>query len=116
MTGEMPSGEVDHERSIRTDNKWSKLRGAARSENAQNLQRAHADNKVGLLGVSRHREKFTAFIRADGKNKYLGVFDTPELAHAAYLAAKAIHHPTSSLAADFLRANCGNPGHHVPTL
>ena len=48
------------------------------------------EHKVGLLGV--HKEsrsnKFRAQIRVNGKPVALGRFDTPELAHKAYLAAK----------------------------
>jgi hypothetical protein len=42
-----------------------------------------------LKGVARHRNKWKAQIRLDGKLRYLGLFATEEEAHAAYRAAAA---------------------------
>jgi len=39
------------------------------------------------------KSKWKAQIKVNGKGYNLGIFPTPEEAHAAYLAAKAIHHP-----------------------
>lgn len=39
-------------------------------------------------GVSKSHKRFKASIRENGIPKYLGTFDTPEEAHAAYLKAK----------------------------
>lgn len=44
---------------------------------------------TGYKGVSPRRNKFVATRRIDGKRLYLGIFDTPEEAHQAYLNAKA---------------------------
>lgn len=88
MTGKWPAGDVDHKLGHRDDNRWSQIRPATRAENMMNLQGPHRDNKVGLLGVSPCNGRFAAHIRLKGRNKYLGTFDTPELAHAAYLNAK----------------------------
>lgn len=97
VTGRWPAVDIDHERGERDDNRWSKLREATRVENMQNLQGPHRDNKSGFLGVAPAKNRWAAYIRADGKNRYLGSFKTPELAHAAYLAAKAKLHPASTL-------------------
>ena len=45
------------------------------------------------IGVSLHKSsgKFRAMVRINGKQKYLGLFDTPEQASAAYLKAKSAH-------------------------
>lgn len=44
--------------------------------------------KSGLpMGVSQKRGRFTAVRHINGQKLYLGTFPTPELAHAAYLAA-----------------------------
>jgi hypothetical protein len=63
------------------------------SENKLNVRR-HRDNKSGFKGVSLHRPtgKWIAFIMARGKHKYLGLFQTPEAAHARYCeAADELH-------------------------
>lgn len=79
---------VDHVDGDGLNNRRSNLRAASRSQNAMNSG-AHRDNASGYKGVSwlSHRQKWTAWICADGQRNYLGVFDTPEAAHAAYAAA-----------------------------
>lgn len=46
-------------------------------------------NKSGYKGVSWHAggKKWQAHVRIEGVNQYLGLFGTPEEAHAAYCAA-----------------------------
>lgn len=97
QTGEWPQGHVDHRQGIRSDNRPSELRDVTRSGNMQNQRRPHANNKTGYLGVSKFRDKFLAGIRVDGKRKHLGLFDTPELASAAYLSAKRELHGTCTI-------------------
>lgn len=43
------------------------------------------------IGVSNHRNRFLAKIKKEGKQQYLGIYDTPELAFAAYKEAKEAH-------------------------
>lgn len=95
--GEWPSAQIDHRFDDRGDNRLSELRPATRGQNAQNQRRAQANNKCGLLGVSESYGRFRSQIQRDEKNKHLGTFDTPELAHAAYLEAKAKLHPFQTL-------------------
>ena len=45
-------------------------------------------NKARLLGVSPHKNKWRAHLG----RRYLGLFSTPEAAHAAYLTAKTEAH------------------------
>lgn len=97
MTGEWPTQDVDHQKGNRDDNRWKKLREVSREGNMQNLQGAHRDNRSGLLGVAPIRDRFAAYIRADGRNRYLGTFDTAIEAHEAYLAAKRALHPAGTL-------------------
>jgi hypothetical protein len=97
MTGEWPFDEIDHINGVRADNKWQNLRNAPRNINAQNMRRANSINTSGLLGVTRvgpsvgsrrTTEKWAATIKTAGKRKYLGIFDTQEEAHQAYLTEK----------------------------
>ncbi len=89
MTGSFPEQMVDHINGDRQDNRWCNLRAADRSLNNQNLKRAKKSNKAsGLLGVSRCREKWKAEIYCAKKKYHIGVFDTPQLAHEAYVARK----------------------------
>lgn len=97
MTGEFPPGDVDHRDGARANNRWANLRGVTRSVNNQNQRRARKDNRAGLLGVSPNRRKWAASINVDGVKTHLGSFDTPEQAHAAYLAAKREWHPGNML-------------------
>lgn len=94
MIGEWPKDQIDHINGVRDDNRWSNLREATNAENCQNLK-INSNNKSGYMGVSWHAKKgkWKAQISSTGCNKYLGQFTSPEDAHAAYLAAKAIVHP-----------------------
>lgn len=89
MTGELPSEQIDHKNGIRNDNRWDNLRAANYSFNGQNRHKAPSNNHAtGLLGVRRRGKRFMAKIVLNQKTHYLGTFDTPELAHAAYLKVK----------------------------
>lgn len=95
--GRWPAGEIDHIDGDRTDNRMANLRDVATHENHQNMRKARSDNKVGILGVSRHKGRFRAQIQAQGKKRWLGEFDTAEAAHEAYLAAKRQLHSHGTL-------------------
>lgn len=95
--GSWPAGEVDHINGDRTDNRISNLRDVATHQNHQNMRKARRDNKTGLLGVSMCKGRYRAQIQADGKKRWLGEFDTPEAAHAAYISAKRVLHSHGTL-------------------
>jgi hypothetical protein len=97
MTGEWPVSDVDHINGDPMDNSWRNLRQVSEHENLQNQRRPHSCNRCGLLGVSKKPYGWQARIRIDGKSKHLGTFDTPEKAHAAYVAAKRLHHSTCTI-------------------
>lgn len=97
MTGAWPTADVDHKFGIRSDNRWSEIRDATHAQNLQNRRSPQANSKSGLLGVSWHNGRPRAQIRVGGIPVHLGYFDTPELAHAAYLEAKARHHEFQTL-------------------
>lgn len=95
--GEFPSKLVDHINSIRHDNRIENLRLVTPSENAQNLKKARSDNGSGLLGVTPIDGKWVSRIMLNGKSFYLGYFETPELAHTAYINAKRQIHSTCTI-------------------
>jgi len=82
---------IDHINGDRSDNRFENLREATRSENTQNS--THTRSKSGYRGVSRNgKHRWKAAIAVNGRDQYLGTFDTPEEAHAAYCAAAAKLH------------------------
>ena len=93
MLGTWPVKEVDHIDGNRANNAWANLRDVSRQVNQRNIKKAKKSNlSTGLLGVSARNGRFRSVIRVDGKNRILGVFDTPEEAHQVYLEAKRIYH------------------------
>lgn len=97
--GEWPVGDIDHIDGNRANNRIGNLRAVSRAVNLQNLRAPKSHNKsTGLLGAYRHESgRFTSRIKVSGRDKYLGLFDTAEQAHAAYLAAKREMHEGSTL-------------------
>lgn len=95
--GEWPDDQVDHINGDRSDNRIANLRDVSRLTNRQNMRRAQADNRSGLLGVSLTNNRCKASIRSGGKNHHLGYFASPEAAHAAYVAAKRQTHEGCTL-------------------
>ena len=93
MTGEWPRGVVDHVNGDTTDNRWANLRDVPQATNTQNIRKPHRDNKVGMQGVVlRSSGKYAANIYINGRQTCLGRFETPDEAHAAYVAAKREAH------------------------
>lgn len=90
-TGAWPAIALDHANLNKRDNRFENLREATRSQNGAN-QPVSARNKVGLKGVCAHNSRYRAQIKTGIKVLYLGMFDTPELAHAAYCDAARQHH------------------------
>ena len=90
-----PAFDIDHINGVKHDNRITNLRDVPARLNSYNLQRAHRHNKTGLLGVSFQEnrtsfKKYLAKIKVAGKTKCLGSFETPELAHLAYMQAKQV--------------------------
>lgn len=92
-----PADQIDHINGVRDDNRIANLREANNAENQHNRHKLPRNNRSGYIGVCWCSEssKWRATIKVDGKNRRLGLFATPEEAHAAYLRAKARLHPTS---------------------
>ena len=86
MTGEWGRPAIDHRDGNSTNNRWSNLRRATPSQNNANRRRPR-HNTSGYKGVYFRWGFWRACIKRNGRRIYLGVFATPEEAHAAYVAA-----------------------------
>lgn len=95
--GVWPEHWIDHRNRVRHDNRISNLRDVDMAHNRHNVgTKPNRNNKTGLLGVVRsaNGKRFSSRISYPGKkNLYLGTFDTPEAAHAAFMAAKMKYQP-----------------------
>jgi hypothetical protein len=95
--GVWPRFEIDHINGEKQDNRIENLRDVSRQTNKQNIRKANRNNN-GLLGTHLYANgRWKASINIDGVNTHLGYFDTTEIAHEAYLAAKRKHHAGSTL-------------------
>ena len=88
VKGSWPPGDIDHEDGDGLHNWWTNLRPADTSQNAANAS-MRSDNVSGFKGVSfdTRSQKYRAQIQHRGIRHELGLHDTPELAHAAYVKA-----------------------------
>lgn len=88
MTGAFPNGPIDHRDGQRANNKFSNLREADAFLNGANMPR-HKRNTTGFKGVVKVEgcNSWTARIKAFGENRYIGSFNSPQAAHAAYCEA-----------------------------
>lgn len=94
MTGKWPDNQVDHEDTIKTNNRWSNLRLAT---NGQNRANSKSSASSGLKGAYPNHKpgkpvRWASVIRVNKKQIYLGTFDTKEQAHAAYAKAAIKYH------------------------
>jgi hypothetical protein len=84
-----PGMDIDHINCDPSDNRLSNLREATF---IQNLANRRAQGGRRFKGITRVNKRWQAQIRHEGRNIYLGLFDTAEEAHAAYMAkAKELH-------------------------
>lgn len=98
VIGHWPLGEVDHRNGLKADNRFANLRDVSGRVNRHNVTKARAHNATGILGVHLKRPgKWSAQISNRGKSFYLGTFDSPQLASAAYVAAKRRLHEGCTL-------------------
>jgi len=84
---------VDHINGNTLDNRKENLRICTQADNCVN-RRKNRNNTSGFKGV-RWREQnnaYVAYIQVSGKNKYLGLFPTIELADNAYKKASIEFH------------------------
>lgn len=90
MHGALPDGQIDHINGVRNDNRIANLRLATVSENQLNLSAVNVKSASKLRGAhwNAKRGKYQAQFERLGKRFYLGLFDTAEQAHAAYVSAR----------------------------
>lgn len=86
-------GVIDHINLNGCDNRLVNLRECTLSQNQHNRIR-NSNNTSGFKNVAWHGQlnKWRAYIVLNYKQKHLGLFDTPEEAHAAFVKASAEMH------------------------
>lgn len=80
-----PESIIDHINMIKNDNRIENLRCVTISQNAQN-------RKTQGFTKPKQTKKWSSSITVNRVRKHIGYFDTPELAHQAYIEAKKIFH------------------------
>jgi len=85
MLGEWPPNEAEHWDTDSTNDKWSNLRPATRTQNEAN-KCVQANNRASVKGVTLHKPtgKWQAQIQEENQKHYLGLFHTIEEAAAVY--------------------------------
>ena len=91
INGSWPAERIDHRNGKPSDNRWCNLRAATATTNKYNSI-VRRDSSSQLKGASKNRDRWKATIQVNGKSVHLGLFDTPEEAHAAYCAAAQMYH------------------------
>ena len=93
VNGCWPREFIDHQNRVRSDNRYCNLREATRTENKRN-QKIQSNNSTGFKGVCLKKStgKFRALCGVDGKQHEIGLYDTAEEAHDAYVAFAKQHH------------------------
>lgn len=86
MTGAWPTQDIDHIDGHRCNNRFCNLREASQVQNNGN-SRLRKDSTSGLKGVSWHKraKKWAAYAGGRGTRVHLGLFESREEAHEAYL-------------------------------
>lgn len=74
--GVEPEDQIDHINGVTNDNRITNLRAVTHQENMKN-QKQQSNNKSGVTGVrwNKGREKWVAYIKVRGEQKYLGLFE-----------------------------------------
>ncbi|MDP4572311.1 HNH endonuclease [Pseudomonas sp. LPH60] len=88
--GAWPEKMIDHRNGVKSENWIENLRLADSQLNIENIRKPQKNNSCGFLGVHFHGQsgRWRAQIISGRKKHHVGLFDTPELAHQAYVQAK----------------------------
>ena len=110
LYGELPELEVDHEHGLRCDNRAENLRLASDAQQAQN-KAVYKNSTTKLPGVGFHKMsgKYSARLTVDGKDLWLGLFDTIEEAWEARVRAKEKYHSFQPVDRDACLARAVQP-------
>lgn len=98
--GEFPAMDIDHKDRNWQNNRLDNLRLATKSQNQVNTRR---NNKFGYKGIQKSGNKWAAKIRIGKTKVHLGVFDTKEQAHEAFMSKSRELH--GEFASDGKRTN-----------
>lgn len=91
--GPIPDGMViDHIDGDSWNNKIENLRVCTQKQNTFNNVRSGRNYPKGVYMRKKVKERWVAYITINGRNKYLGSFDTMSEASTAYAAASAGYH------------------------
>lgn len=82
LTGREPTGVIDHLNGVRSDCRIENLKEKTIRMNSCNRE-CHRKGK--LAGVKKRKGKFISRIKINGKEKYLGTFETEIEAHNCYM-------------------------------
>ena len=84
---------VDHINGNKRDNRRENLRLCNNTENGRNRGK-QSTNTSGFKGVcwNKQKSKWKAEIQVDGKSKFLGYFDDPQIAYQSYCRAATKYH------------------------
>lgn len=93
VTGVWPESMIDHKNGKKDANYWLNLREATNSQNQCN-RGIPSNNTSGYKGVcwNKSNKKWIAIIVENNMQKYLGSYETPELAYAERLKAEKKFH------------------------
>jgi hypothetical protein len=85
VAGSWPKDQIDHADLNKLNNAFNNLRAATPSQNMANMRGRAASGFKGVTATAANR--WVAHIRDGPRTVYLGTYDTPEEAHAAYAGA-----------------------------
>jgi hypothetical protein len=89
--GRWATASVDHVNGDPSDDRLCNLREATHAQNMWNKGRSKS-NTSGFKWVTRSGRKWKALLQTNGRKYYVGLFDTPEEAHAeAVKVASRLH-------------------------
>lgn len=93
VKGVWPVKLIDHKDTIRSNNAWSNLREADENQNAHNKGMS-SHNTSGIKGVSWYaaKNKWQAYVGEEGKQTYLGLYESREAAEAAVISYRESAH------------------------
>lgn len=95
--GKFPENHLDHIDGNPSNNKIENLREATDAQNMQNQRRPRINNKLGVQGVYKVKNRFRAVLTTNGKSKHIGYFATADEAHDAYVLEKRKMHEFSTI-------------------